>query len=230
MGACLLQTACSFFYVIKMDKYLKPNSTIDSDSEIIQEKARNLTKGKTGAVQKAVSIFYFTRDEIRYNPYASLYPLEASAILNGKDGFCVQKAVLLAALARALGIPARLGFVNIRNHRLDQQWQKIFRTDVVVYHGFTEMNVDGRWLKATPAFDLRMCSENGFIPVEFDGANHAMFHPRDKNGKPHIDYLEQLGSYNDVPVDEIIKAVTEKYGPEFLECWRTGSWAYFLNN
>ena len=217
-------------FLCKMDNYLKSNSTIDSDSEIIQEKARSLTEEKSSLAEKAVSIFYFTRDKIRYNPYASLYPLEASSILEMGYGFCVQKAVLLAALARASGIPARLGFVNIRNHRLDHQWQKIFQTDIVVFHGFTEMNIGGRWLKATSAFDLRMCSKNGFVPVDFDGKKHAMLHSHDKNGKPHIDYLKQLGSYDDVPVDNIISAVTEKYGPEFLECWQSGVWNYYLNN
>lgn len=212
-----------------MEGYLRPTPSIDCASESIRAEALRLTREKGSPFEKARSLFYFSRDEIRYNPYASLDPLAASGTLERGYGFCVQKAALLAALARAAGIPARLGFVNIRNHRLDPQWKKIFGTDVVVFHGFAELSIGGRWLKATPAFDLRMCRENGFIPVEFDGIHHGMLYPRDRSGRPHIEYLEDHGRYADIPVEVIVGAVTRAYGTEFLECWKTGVWDYFLS-
>lgn len=208
--------------------YLQSTDTIDSDSGIIKSKATALTRECKSKFEKSRELFYFTRDTIRYNPYASIQPLKASYVLQKGDGFCVQKAVVLVALARAAGIPARLGFVDIRNHRLDPDWQKIFRTDVIVFHGFTELQIDGKWLKATPAFDLRMCEENGFIPVEFDGLQPSMLHSHDKSGKPHIDYLDDRGIYDDVPVEEIVQTVTAAYGIEFLQCWESGMWDYFL--
>ncbi|MBT4510611.1 MAG: hypothetical protein HOC20_00180 [Chloroflexi bacterium] len=132
-------------------------------------------------------------------------------------GFCVQKAAVLAALARAIGVPARLGFVNIRNHRLDADWVKMFSTYVVVFHGFTKLLIYGKLIKTTPAFDLRMCKENGFIPVDFDGKSHAMLHSNDENGETHIEYLDPIGSYDDIPVDNIMESVTKVYGPKVPE-------------
>ncbi len=213
-----------------MDQYLQPTPAIDCNSAVIQKKAHQLTRGQTDIVDKAKSLFYFTRDDIRYNAYASLYPIEASGILKQGYGFCVQKAVLLAALARASQIPARLGFADIRNCCLDSNWKTIFGTDVVVYHGFTELYINGQWLKATPSFDLRMCRENGFVPVEFDGTNHGMLHSRTEAGEPHIEYLKPYGSYEDVPVDDIIDEVTRVYGEQFLACWKAGVWDAILED
>ena len=207
---------------------MQSTSNIDSDNALIINKAKNLIEGKSDIIEQSRSLFYFARDQIRYNPYSSLYPLEASETMSRGYGYCVQKPALLAVLARTVGIPARLGFINIRNHRLDADWIKIFATDVVVFHGFTELLIDGKWLKATPAFDLRMCEENGFIPVEFDGLHHAMLHSHDQNGDSHIEYLDPIGSYEDISVDNIIDAVTRAYGPKFLECWKIGVWDYFL--
>ena len=161
--------------------YLRSTPTIDSETKSIQEKAHSLTEGQGETAEKAKSLFYFVRDKIRYNPYATFYPLEASAILKRRHGFCIQKAILLAALARAAGIPSRLGFATIRNRQLPAKLEKIFGTNVIVWHGFAELNINGEWIKATPAFDLRMCRENGITPVEFDGKNHGMFHPYDQN-------------------------------------------------
>jgi len=226
----IIETCPLFMLMDDFEKYLQPTAAIDCNSTIIQEKANLLLDGTESIVERSQKLFYFTRDSIRYNPYAALYPLQASETLKKGDGFCVQKAVLLAALLRAVGILARLGFVDIRNHRLDPDWQKIFRTDVVVFHGFTELFIEGRWLKATPAFDLRMCSENGFLPVEFDGTTHAMLHSHDLQNQPHIDYVGERGHFEDVPTEIIVETVTDAYGPKFLECWKSGNWDYFLSD
>ncbi len=99
---------------------------------------------------------------------------------------------------------------------------------VVVFHGFTELLIYGKWLKATPSFDLRMYKENGFIPVDFDGKSHAISHSHDQNGKTHIEHLDPIGSYGDISVDSIIESVTKAYDPQFLECWKTGVWDFYL--
>ncbi len=99
---------------------------------------------------------------------------------------------------------------------------------VVVFHGFAELLIYGKWLRATPAFDLRMYKENGFIPVDFDGKSHAMSHFYDQNGETHIEYLDPIGSYDDIPVDSIIESVTKAYGLRSLELWKAGVWDFIL--
>ena len=193
-----------------MDECLRPTETIDCDSPSIRSKAEALTEGLEGDREKAVALFYFVRDGIRFNPYSLGHLLEhnrASAVLERGHGFCYQKAIVLAALARAVGIPARLGFADIRNHQLSEEFlARMFGSDLQIYHGYAELYLDGRWVMATPAYDLDMCDKNGFIPVEFDGESDAKFHRYSRDGRLHIEYVVQHGHYDDLPWEEILEA------------------------
>ena len=200
----------------QMERFLRPTPTIDSDNPNITEKAQKLIQGQQPIAEKARSIFYFVRDEIKYNPYMISENIEdhrAGKILETREGFCVQKAVLLAALARAVDIPARLRLADIRNYLVPDKLQKLMQTNLFVYHGYNELYIDGKWVKATPTFDLNMCQDNRLIPVEFDGKNNATFHPYNLDGKLHIEYVNDHGWYDDVPFDDMFKAIFETYGP-----------------
>jgi transglutaminase-like putative cysteine protease len=196
-----------------LDTYLAPTYTFDADSEPVRGKARELTEGKSDPVDRAIALFYFVRDGISYNLYVPKHMPEhfrASSTLSRGKGYCVQKAVLLVALARAAGIPARLGCAKIRNHLVPPKVLQILKSDIFPWHGYAELHLDGRWVKATPAFDLRMCEEHRLVPVEFDGRSDARFHSTDLDGRPHIDYLLDRGPFDDVPLDEIRKALIER--------------------
>jgi transglutaminase-like putative cysteine protease len=196
-----------------LEKYLEPTFTFNADSEAIQKKARELTEGQEDAVEKAKALFYFVRDEISYNIYVKKHMPEhfqASNTLARGKGYCVQKAVLLVALARAAGIPARLGCAKIRNHLVPPKVLEILKSNIFPWHGYAELYLEGKWVKATPAFDLKMCQENRLIPVEFDGLSDARFHLHNLDGKPHIEYLLDRGPFDDVPLDEIRKALIER--------------------
>jgi transglutaminase-like putative cysteine protease len=190
----------------KADYYLKPIPIIDSEHWTIKEKADELTKSQEGVKGKARSLFYFVRDEIKYNPYIPRYLPEhfrASNTLDRKDGFCVQKAVLLAALSRAIGIPARIGFAVIRNHLLPEKMGRMIEGNTLPDHGYAELYLNDRWIKATPVFGLEKCRKNRIVPVEFDGINDAKFHSHTQDGKFHIEYILDRGPYGDVPLHEI---------------------------
>jgi len=147
------------------------------------------------------------RDEIRHNAYAELYDInryKASAILEAGNGVCQQKAILLCALARAAGIPARIGFVDVSDHQISESFkQMIGGFNVLPFHGFAELFVDGRWVHASPAYDIATCRRKRFIPVEFDGINDAKDSRYTENGEPHVEHLEYHGPYDDFPWDEI---------------------------
>jgi len=205
---------------LPMEEYLKPTPYIDCETKSIKEKARDLTKGQENITDKAKRLFYFVRDEIKYNPYSPFHLPEhyrASNILDRGGGYCVQKAVLLATLARAAGIPARLRFADIRNYILPEKLAKEMGTNLFTYHGYDELYIEGKWVKATPAFDIKMCQENQIIPVEFDGKNDATFHSHNRDGKLHIKYFNDYGHYQDVPLDEILEAWVKAYGSERIE-------------
>lgn len=199
-----------------LDLFLKPTFVIDSDSKTVKEKAALLTEKYNLQKEKARELFYFVRDEIKYNPYLSfnsfvLSDYCASKTLERGEGYCIQKAVVLTALARAVDIPARLGFADIRNHLVPEKLREMMGTNVFVYHGYSEFWLNSKWVKATPAFNIEMCSKFGIEPVEFDGVTDAIFHERSKKGELHIEYIKYHGTYADLPFEEIMQAFTDQY-------------------
>jgi len=193
-----------------MEEYLKCSEIIDCDTESIRARAQALTEGLETEQDKAVALFYFVRDRIKFNSYAAGESLEynkASVVLEKGNGFCYQKAIVLAAMARATGIPARLGFADIRNHQLSEKFrEKMFGSNILVYHGWAELFIEEKWVRATPAYDIEMCLENGFIPVDFDGVNDARLHSHTGDGRMHIEYIREHGHYDDLPWEEILNA------------------------
>jgi hypothetical protein len=198
----------------QIQKWLKATPTFDHDHEAIIERAHSVTKGQMKVADKAKSLFYFVRDEAKFFPYLppdTLESYKASRILKAGGGMCIQKAVLLATLARAAGIPARVHFVNIRNYRAPDNVKEVLGTNLFPYHGFDELYIDEKWVKVTPTFELKVCKENRLFPVEFDGRHNAMLLPRDLDGNPHIEYLQDHGFYENIPLDEIYNAWAMAY-------------------
>ncbi|MBC8512667.1 MAG: transglutaminase domain-containing protein [Dehalococcoidia bacterium] len=203
-----------------MEKYLRPTPTFDCDNESIKGKAQDLSAGQEKVADRAKSLFYFVRDEIKYNIYVlSDLPeyYRGSRILEVGEGFCIQKAVLLATLARAVGIPARLHLAAIRNHLVPDKLKELMGTNLFPSHGYAELYIEGKWVKATPAFDLKMCQQNRISPVEFDGKNDAMFHSHNLDGKLHIEYIQDRGHFDDLPFDTITNLRIQALGADIFQ-------------
>ena len=196
------------------DDCLKPGRFIDSDHPAVAAFAARATADEPDPVAAAVKLYYAVRDGIVYDPYVpSDDPgtYRASAVLAKGRGYCVGKASLLAAAARSRGIPARVAFADVRNHLATPRLLELIGTDVFVYHGITELWLEGRWLKATPTFNLTLCEKFRIRPLDFDGRADAVFHPFDRDGRQHMEYLRQRGSFVDVPVEIIMPAMLEAY-------------------
>ena len=197
-----------------MDQYLAPTSFLDSDHPRVIEFADRAIREATDPRERAVRLFYAVRDGWRYDPYSSEREPEkykASAILDQPTGWCVSKSVLLTALARAAGIPARLGFADVRNHLTSEKLLERMGTDVFIFHGYTEFLLEGKWVKASSAFNIEMCERFGTKPLEFDGAHDSLMHEFDNAGQRHMEYVKQRGSYADLPLDEILSTFAELY-------------------
>jgi transglutaminase-like putative cysteine protease len=199
-----------------MSQYLSSARYIDSAHPSVGAFARENAVGKSDR-EKAVSLYYAVRDKIRYNPFLDFADAEvfrASAVLEAGEGFCVGKASLLAACARAAGIEARVGFADVKNHLTTPRLAETMGSDLFVYHGYTDLRLDGKWVKATPAFNLALCTRFRVKPLEFDGSADSIFHPFDQDERRHMEYLRDRGVFADVPVDEIQRAFREAY-PKF---------------
>ena len=201
------------------DIYIKPTFFIDSDSSAIQSYSRDICRGIGSRRERAIALYYRVRDDIRYDPYHfedNQEFLRASSVLKKKSGYCVAKAVLLAAVARAQSIPARLGFADVRNHLVTERLKAMMETDLFVYHGYVEFYLDDRWVKATPAFNGSLCRNFNVKPLEFDGIHDSIFHAFDTMGQRHMEYVNDRGTHADLPFDEI-RAAFKKYYPRIFE-------------
>jgi transglutaminase-like putative cysteine protease len=185
---------------------LSPTSLIDSDHPAVIDFSARHAQGPDD-VARAVALYYAVRDGFRYDPYRidlSVRGMRASTVLANGCGWCVTKATLLAAACRASGIPARVGFADVRNHLSTERMRQVMGTDVFHWHGFTEVQLEGAWRKATPAFNLELCERFGLLPLEFDGRSDSIYHPFDRRGHRHMEYVAQRGSFDDVPLLQIV--------------------------
>ena len=196
-----------------MKEFLAPARYIDSAHPLVVEFTRKHSRGGD-ARERAVALYYAVRDGIRYNPFLDFSKEEtflASHCLVAGEGFCIGKAALLAASARAARIPARVGFADVKNHLTTPALMERMGSDLFIYHGYTELWLEDRWVKATPAFNVELCRRFKVKPLEFDGREDSIFHPFDEDDRRHMEYLRDRGSRADVPVAEIIRAFREAY-------------------
>lgn len=203
-----------------MHEYLKPTEFLDWQHPSVFRFASENTKGKSSEREKAVALYYAVRDGFQYDPYVlDLRPegLRASTLLTKTRGYCVEKAVLLAASARAVGIPSRLSFYIVRNHIATGRLEKILKTNYLVFHGVTELFVDGDWRKATPAFNRQLCEFLGVEPLEFDGTRDSIFQEFDHSGGRFMEYLHDYGAFADLPYQLYLDELGRHYSHVFDE-------------
>lgn len=206
-------------------KYLEPTFFIDSQSSIIKTFAKEVCQNETDPVKKAIKLYYSVRDGIKYDPYSmelTKPSMQASTILQRKYGYCVAKAVVLIALARSQQLPARLGLADVKNHINSERLRALMGTDVFVYHGFVELYLNEKWVKATPAFDLNLCKKAHIKPLEFDGTYDSIFHEFNTKGTKHMEYLEDHGHFADLPLNRILKASKKAYPLYFKNLEKNG--------
>jgi transglutaminase-like putative cysteine protease len=195
-------------------EHLAPTPFLDSEDRTVREFARSAVAGASSERERVHRLFAAVRDAIRYDPYTvSTDPgdYRASAVIAQEVSWCVPKAVVLTAAARSLGIPARLGFSDVRNHLQSPRLAELMTTDVFVYHGYTEMHVGGAWRKATPAFNATLCERFGVAPLEFDGTEDALLHPFTGDGSRHMEYVHDRGVYLDLPLQRIFAEFAAAY-------------------
>jgi transglutaminase-like putative cysteine protease len=160
------------------------------------------------------------REAVRYNPYTfSRDPqtLRGSYALAAGESYCVPKATLLAGCARHCGIPARIGLADVRNHLSTPRLLELLKSDVFAMHGYTELFLDGRWVKATPAFNQQLCELFNVAALEFDGINDSVFHPFNRDGAQLMEYLLDHGQFTDVPETFFFEHLQKCYPHLFSE-------------
>lgn len=193
---------------------IAPTPTIESTHPEILDFVRRHAGDAPTDRERAVKLFYAVRDDFRYDPYEidlTVRGMKASTTLTTGRGWCVSKAILLAACCRSIGIPSSLGFADVRNHLSTERLRQRMRTDIFYWHGYTELFLEGKWVKATPAFNIELCEKFRLLPLDFDGQNDSLYHPFDAAGNRHMEYVNHRGTYSDLPLQEIIDTFQDKY-------------------
>ena len=197
------------------DEDLATTATFDHDDPAVRAWALEAA-GSGDPAQRARRLFADVRDRIRYDPYnLDLAPgaFTATGVLARPANWCVPKAILLTAGARAAGIPARIGFADVRNHLSSEKLRASMGSDLFVYHGYVALHVEGAWRKVSPAFNAELCARFGVPPLEFDGRSDALLHAYDGAGRRHMEYVNDRGTWSGVPLDAMLATFAETYGP-----------------
>lgn len=207
-----------------LEKFLTPTEIIDSDSDTVIDYMKSIIGNENLSYpEKAVKLYLKVRDDLRYNPYLPFYKKEhyiASNVIKAGEGFCITKAGVLCAVARAAGIPSRIGFATVKNHLSTKQLVEYLGSDIIVFHGYTEMWLGEKWIKATPAFNAELCALHKVPPLDFDGLNDSIFHAYNSDNARYMEYIDYHGEFSDIPVDRIVKAWEDAYGKERVAGWK----------
>jgi hypothetical protein len=118
-----------------------------------------------------------------------------------------------------LGIPSRVGFADVKNHLATRELIEFMGSDLFVYHGYTEFFLNGKWLKATPAFNKELCRKHRVAPLAFNGLEDSVFQPYNLEKKQFMEYTADHGVFADIPVDTIVSAWKAAYGAARVEGW-----------
>jgi Transglutaminase-like superfamily len=181
---------------------------LDHDSEEVGNFVRSvLPPVEMTPQERATKLYYAIRDQVHYEIYGadlSRDGLRASQVVRAGTGMCTHKSVLYAAALRAVGIASRLVFTDVRNHLASDRIKKLLGGDVFHYHCLTSVHLTGKWVKATPTFNKRLCRLYGITPLEFDGTADSIHHPFDLAGRKHMEFLRVHGEFDDLPYDMLI--------------------------
>lgn len=200
-----------------MEPYLAATPFLDHDAPEVRSLVKRALDGlriDASDTQRAVRLFEAVRDGLRYDPYTFSFDPDdyrASRIAQQQAAFCVPKAVLLAACLRGAGIPAALGFADVRNHLNTPKLSELMGTDLFIYHGYVQLWADGKSWKVTPAFNMELCQRFGVKPLEFDGTSDALFHEFDQAGRQHMVYVNDHGLFAELPAAEFLAAFRKTY-------------------
>jgi transglutaminase-like putative cysteine protease len=187
---------------------LRPTEFLDYHHPAVREFIASVLPDPTAGTptERACALYYAVRDGLQYEVYdadLTREGLRASSIIQRGKGFCVHKSIVYAAVARAVGVPSRLLYGDVRNHLASPRLIKLVGGNVFL-HALNSVYLDGQWVKATPVFSKLLCRLYKITPLEFDGRSDSLYHPHDNHGRQHMEFLRWRGEHNDFPYETVV--------------------------
>lgn len=207
-------------------EYLASARFIDSGSESVRRFAQETVADAASDIDKAVRLFYRVRDGWRYDPFSMSLDAEqyvASNVLKAKAAYCLPKAILLAAAARAAGIPSAIGLSDVENHLTTEKLRAFMGGKTLfMHHGYAVLHLAGQWVKAAPAFNIELCERFHVLPTEFDGRSNAIFQEYDARNRRHMEYVRDHGCWSDFPFEKVMADFRAFYPAEAYSSFDPG--------
>ncbi|MEU8570273.1 transglutaminase-like domain-containing protein [Streptomyces pathocidini] len=194
----------------------EPTEFLDYEHPDVQDfLAHSGIDPSTPPAEQAVRLYYAVRDGIHYEVYGtglSREALRASSVARAGQGFCLHKSVLYAAAVRAVGVPSRLVYADVRNHLASERLKRMVGGEVF-HHGLVSVHLGGRWLRVTPVFNALLCRLYGMTPLEFDGTASSTYHPYDADGDDgkRMEFLRDYGAYDDLPYELLMERMRVRH-------------------
>lgn len=194
--------------------YLKSSYFFDFENDLVQSLIAEFADYSISDKQKAIGVYTKIRDDWKYDPYSISLSKEtytASSIADKPTGNCVEKSILLIACFRALGLPARLHLGKVKNHIAVERLTEKFGSNELTPHGMVNVFIGDKWLKVSPAFNASLCKMLNVDPVDFDGENDSFLQQYNSEGSRFMEYIDDYGHFEDVPIEFMLNNVKEHY-------------------
>lgn len=194
--------------------YLQSSYFFDFENDLVQNLIAEFVDESISDQQKAIAVYTKIRDDWKYDPYSISLSKEtytASSIANKPTGNCVEKSILLIACLRGLGIPARLHLGKVKNHIAVERLTEKFGSNELTPHGMVNVFLDNKWIKVSPAFNASLCERLNVEPVDFDGENDSFLQQYNSEGSQFMEYTDDYGHFEDVPLEFMLNNVKEHY-------------------
>lgn len=197
-----------------LENKLKETDILDYNSEIIQRHLQKATHTETTTQGKLIAWYLYVRDTWTYDPFTIYLNREkyvTSDIAQRKSAHCIDKSLIFISGARSMGIPARLHLAKVKNHIAAERIIQKVGTDELAPHGYVDIYFNNKWTKASPIFDKNLCKYLNVDPLDYDGNEDSIFQEYAKDGGRFMEYLEDYGSYDDLPLQRIKEIMMDVY-------------------
>jgi transglutaminase-like putative cysteine protease len=196
-----------------MREFLSAARFVESEHPAIVARVRELDLLRLPLRERAARLFDHVRNDVRYEFMAKFTPDDylASRILEANQGFCVQKAVLLAALGRAAEIPTAIVLCDMRDHALPEKVIRAIGTNVMYHHGLNAFHIDGAWLTVDASLDPKFLDKKRYPHTAFHGTADALLAATTTDGARAAEYVTFHGRYADLPFEQTTAAFTAGY-------------------
>jgi len=198
---------------------------MDISDPAIMAAVRDLNRNISDPWLKITSIFNFVRDQVIYNFAPDIRGVEdfkASRIMQAKNGFCHQKAILLCTLLRAAGLPSALYFQDIIDYPLMKtRYKKHIPAGILYYHALGAVFIEGSWYRLDGTLDSALCHRRAYRLSKINKAQETLLPLTTVTGEKHFEISREYG-------------FLEFYDPEFsshilnnMESWK--DWRKFVH-